>query len=57
MFIIEPIARDPEQHRSLPGHAAAQGMSPGRAVSDSRRGFCSDLLTALTEKNPHRHFP
>lgn len=35
----------------------SQSMSPNLVVSDNIGGFCSDMLTALTEKNPHRHFP
>lgn len=57
MFAIETISLGPEHLQSPLGHTVLQDMSPNIAVSDSIGGFCSDLLTAVTEKNPHRHFP
>ena len=47
----------PERHQSPPGHAILPGVSPAIVVSDSTGRFGSDLLAALFEKNPRKHFP
>lgn len=52
MFAIEPISLGPEHHQSSLGHAILQDVSPNIAVSDGIGRFCSDLLTAFTEKKP-----
>lgn len=57
MFAIETISLGPEHLKGPLGHTVLEDMSLNIAVSGSIGRFCSDLLTALTEKNPHRHFP
>lgn len=37
--------------------AMSQSKSPSRAAWVGIGKFCSDLLSVLTEKNPHRHVP